>query len=170
MSELIEEGGIASTTERRWTVISERLTSRFSLQRTWTSVKNYWNREGRRTSGLDERKEKQPHRMTTGVQDKQQRRDARQAKRKRETAGQDEGYSQQAPKRSLDQSRKKAKVVRFPMVSLPNTLDSPHRNAEEEVQGQPEQDDIDGLTIRDTGDTGAAEKVDAMMSGALWFE
>lgn len=81
MREVIAEG-IHSLTEERWKVISRRLDSRYSIDRTWTAVKNYWNRQGRRDTNIDERKVKKPHRMITGVQDPESRKRARHLKRK----------------------------------------------------------------------------------------
>ncbi|KAM0799372.1 hypothetical protein BDR22DRAFT_964025 [Usnea florida] len=81
MREVIAEG-THSLTEERWKVISRRLDSRYSIDRTWTAVKNYWNRQGRRDTNIDERKIKKPNRMTTGVQDPESRRRARHLKRK----------------------------------------------------------------------------------------
>ncbi|KAL9125486.1 MAG: hypothetical protein Q9217_005315 [Psora testacea] len=88
MREILIECGPNSRTERRWAIVSDRLASRYSIYRTWTSVKNYWNREGRESSKIDERNVKNPARMVTGVQDKQQRKDARQAKRRRAAVSQ----------------------------------------------------------------------------------
>lgn len=99
MQEVILEGTHART-EERWKVISRRLSSRYSVHRTWTAVKNYWNRQGRSDSNIDERKVKKPDRMITGkckcsiddmvkaltiflgVQDPESRRKARNMKRK----------------------------------------------------------------------------------------
>ncbi|KAL9098244.1 MAG: hypothetical protein Q9163_006062 [Psora crenata] len=83
LQEILVEGGPESRTERRWAIVSERLASRFQVHRTWTSVKNYWNREGRNATKIDERCVQQPARLITGVQDKDQRKAAREAKRKR---------------------------------------------------------------------------------------
>ena len=83
MEEIVSQGTPESRTERRWAMVSDRLAILYGTYRTWTSIKNYWNREGRKDSKIDERNIKQPDRMVTGVQDKQQRQWARQAKRKR---------------------------------------------------------------------------------------
>lgn len=81
MQEVILEGTHART-EERWKVICRRLSSRYSVHRTWTAVKNHWNRQGRSDSNIDERKVKKPDRMITGVQDPESRRKARNMKRK----------------------------------------------------------------------------------------
>ncbi|CAD6589537.1 MAG: hypothetical protein ASARMPREDX12_004597 [Alectoria sarmentosa] len=80
MKEVISEGSHALT-EERWRLISRRLSSRHSIDRTWTAVKNYWNRHGRSETNMDERKVKKPDRMITGVQDPENRK-ARKMKRK----------------------------------------------------------------------------------------
>ncbi|KAK4695052.1 hypothetical protein P7C71_g2630, partial [Lecanoromycetidae sp. Uapishka_2] len=61
-------------TEWRFKEVSERLVKRFGIDRSRFQVKNFWNREGRLTSGLDERKKPRPERMATGVQDPARRR------------------------------------------------------------------------------------------------
>lgn len=65
MEEVIAEGE-HDRTEERWKVISRRLSSRYSVNRTWTAVKNMWNRHGRNDFNIDERKVKKPDRMITG--------------------------------------------------------------------------------------------------------
>jgi hypothetical protein len=65
-------------TEWRFEEISKRLMSRFGVDRSAKSVKNFWNREGRQRSGLDERKKPRPEQMATGVQDPATRRFYRQ--------------------------------------------------------------------------------------------
>ena len=101
MQQVMLEGTHART-EERWKVISWRLSSRYSIDRTWTAVKNYWNRQGRSDSNMDERKVKKPDRTITGqyersidsdmvealtiflgVQDPESRRKARNMKRKK---------------------------------------------------------------------------------------
>ena len=58
------------------------------MDRSWTAVKNYWNREGRQATGIDERRVAKPDRMTTGIQDPASRRKGR--KRKRRKGGENE--------------------------------------------------------------------------------
>ena len=65
MEEIISEGE-HDRTEERWRVISRRLMSRYSVNRTWSAVKNWWNRCGRSDSNIDERQVKKPDRMITG--------------------------------------------------------------------------------------------------------
>ena len=68
-------------TEKRWQLASKMLEC-YNVDRTGPMVKNYWNREGRLASGIDERNKPDPSRMITGVQDPEKRRQARQAKRR----------------------------------------------------------------------------------------
>ena len=85
MQELMSSNSDVSKTEKRWIVIRDRLQERYGVDRTHTAVKNYWNREGRRTSGLDERNKPNPNKLVTGVQPPEQRKQLR-LKRKAEDA------------------------------------------------------------------------------------
>ena len=177
MEELMNEGVVAAHTEQRWIIISERLASRYSIQRTWTSVKNYWNRDGRHASGLDERKKKQPDRLKTGIQNKEQRKVARQGKRKKKgSIGQDEGVSPQAPEYRPDPRRKKAKLDSSAsggqILRLPNPVDPTQQTTDAQSQSQVEHnvDDIDGFSIRNVPNAGAAANIGPTMSGALLLD
>lgn len=77
MLEVIQEQEV-NLTEHKWNVVSERLAQRYGITRTHTAVKNYWNRTGREKTGIDERRNPNPEKLTTGVQDPEQRRKARQ--------------------------------------------------------------------------------------------
>ncbi len=73
-----------SRTEKRWEKVRHLLLERYDISRTHTAIKNYWNREGRRDSGLDERKKPNPNKLVTGVQDPADRKALREAKKKAE--------------------------------------------------------------------------------------
>ena len=77
MLEVIQEQEV-NLTEAKWNVVSERLDQRYGIKRTHTAVKNYWNRTGRAYTGIDERRNPNPDKLTTGVQDPEQRKRARQ--------------------------------------------------------------------------------------------
>ena len=80
--------------EKKWTEISKHLMDRFQVDRSAGAVKNYWNRHGRQDSGIDERKNKRPDRMVTGVQDPESRREARKRKRKAMEEDSEETYEE----------------------------------------------------------------------------
>ena len=86
MREVIRENQV-NLTEQRWKVIAERLQQRYNISRTHTGVKNYWNREGREVTGIDERRNQRPDKMVTGKQDPASRRIARSKARKSKTPG-----------------------------------------------------------------------------------
>lgn len=67
-------------TEWRFKEVSQRLEKRFGVNRSCYQVKNFWNREGRLISGLDERKKPRPECMATGIQDPARRRELRRLK------------------------------------------------------------------------------------------
>ena len=101
MRDIMEAGEPDSRTERRWNLASERLATRHHVYRTWTSIKNYWNRKGRQATGIEERNVARPDRMVTGVQDPKQRKAARQLKRERATSakGPDDEEYQPSPQK-----------------------------------------------------------------------
>lgn len=66
--EIMEEKPEGYRTEKRWEIVSERLLQRHDISRTWVMIKNFWNREGRARSGVDERRKPNGQRMVTGVQ------------------------------------------------------------------------------------------------------
>jgi len=74
-----------SKTEKRWVKVRDLLQQRYNVTRTATAVKNHWNREGRSTSGLDERNKKNPNKLITGVQDPEDRKALRAAKKNKAT-------------------------------------------------------------------------------------
>lgn len=80
MHEVMQDERI-SKTEKRWVKVGELLQQRYNVTRTATAIKNYWNREGRSTSGLDERNKKNPNKLITGVQDPEDRKALRAAKK-----------------------------------------------------------------------------------------
>lgn len=63
MQEVINEG---ETTEKKWAIVSSRLMSRYAVDRSAGSVKNWWNRHGRAMSNIDERIVPKPDKMKTG--------------------------------------------------------------------------------------------------------
>lgn len=74
MQEIVNEG---EATEKKWSIISERLMSRYSVDRSAGSVKNWWNRHGRAQSNIDERKKPKPDKLQTGATPPEKRRKAR---------------------------------------------------------------------------------------------
>ncbi|MCJ1414305.1 hypothetical protein MMC32_000631 [Xylographa parallela] len=54
-------------TERKWHVISLRMRNIDKSNKTWYSVKNKWNRQGRKYFGIDERVRRRTDSMTTGI-------------------------------------------------------------------------------------------------------
>lgn len=98
MEEVINEKQV-NLTEKKWEVISDRLAQRFNVARSKTSVKNYWSREGRLLTGLDERRKPNPEKLVTSVQNPEQRKRARQqtarpSKRKRTDVEEDDNTSE----------------------------------------------------------------------------
>ena len=89
MQDVIEEGKV-NLTERRWTVISQRLWTEFGVERTEVAVKNYWNREGRQAFGIDERGKARSTLLVTGVQSAESRKATRIKKKAQREATQDE--------------------------------------------------------------------------------
>ena len=69
MHEIMGNANKISWSERRWEAVETLLQERYSIDRTGQAVKNWWSREGRRVSGLDERNIKKPDKLVTGVQD-----------------------------------------------------------------------------------------------------
>ena len=77
MEEVIVEQQV-NLTEKKWEVISNRLASRHGFTRSKTSIKNYWSRQGRAQTGVDERRNPNPNKLITSVQNPDQRKRARQ--------------------------------------------------------------------------------------------
>jgi len=98
LGEIMDEKPIGYNTEKRWQMVTDRLMARFNINRTWAMVKNFWNRRGRSTSGIDERRNPNTERMVTGVQDPESRRKAREAKRK-DRDGEDEDDEDATPRK-----------------------------------------------------------------------
>ncbi len=63
MQEVVNEG---ETTEQKWAIVSRRLMSRYAVDRSVGSVKNWWNRHGRAMSNIDERIVPKPNKLETG--------------------------------------------------------------------------------------------------------
>lgn len=80
MHEVMQDESI-SKTEKRWVKAGDLLQERYGVTRTATAIKNYWNREGRNASGLDERNKKNPNKLVTGVQAPADRKAQREAKK-----------------------------------------------------------------------------------------
>ena len=91
MREVIAEK-ICHQTEKKWEVISNRLSARYNLHRKPGSIKNKWGRELRAESGIDERVIENPDKMTTSRESQEKRRAARQ-KRKQATKHDDGSLS-----------------------------------------------------------------------------
>ncbi len=77
MEEVMNEKQV-HLTEKKWEVISDRLASMYGFIRSKTSIKNYWSRNGRLLTGVDERRKPNPEKLVTSVQDPDQRKRARQ--------------------------------------------------------------------------------------------
>ena len=77
MEEVITEQRV-NLTEKKWEVISGRLASRFGFSRSKISIKNYWSRQGRAQTGVDERRHPNPNKLVTSMQNPEQRKRARQ--------------------------------------------------------------------------------------------
>lgn len=77
MEEVIDERQV-NLTEQKWKVISERLAARFGFFRSNIAVKNFWSRQGRALTGVDERRNPNPDKMVTSKQNPEQRKRARQ--------------------------------------------------------------------------------------------
>lgn len=89
MRQIIQAKEECRATEVKWTVLSERLESVYSVDKTPGSVKNKWSRELRQSSQLDERKNPNPDKLQTSVMTKEQRKAARK-KRKADDEAADE--------------------------------------------------------------------------------
>ena len=59
--------------EAKFAEIANRITATTGIHRTWNSVKNYWNRDGRKAHGFDERIHPRVPFLQTGVRDKSKR-------------------------------------------------------------------------------------------------
>ena len=59
--------------EAKFAEIANRITDTTGIHRTWNSVKNYWNRDGRKAHGFDERIHRRVPFLQTGVRDKSKR-------------------------------------------------------------------------------------------------
>lgn len=79
MKEVLEEGQFS---EKKFISISDRLAERYGIELSHGAIKNYWNRKGRVTYQLDERKKPNPNKMVTGVQSPEDRKKARQQQSK----------------------------------------------------------------------------------------
>lgn len=106
MEEVITEQQV-NLTEKKWEVISDRLASRFGFTRSKTSIKNYWSRQGRAQTGVDERRNPNPNKMITSVQDPEQRKRARQrmarALKRKITGDESSGHSSKSRARGRDE-------------------------------------------------------------------
>ena len=89
-------------TEKRWTLISEYLESVYGVKRTWSSIKNYWNRDGRRIFGIDERNNPAGRAITTGAQSKLERKERRVELKKLKEEGGEDIYKQKRAQQKKD--------------------------------------------------------------------
>ena len=171
------EGGTAARTERRWIVVSERLASRFGISRSWTSIKNYWNRQGRQTSGHDERNTKHPDRMTTGGQNKEERRSARDANKKasaiKHDGDDDDAASDKSFLNKLGSSAKNVKVKTSRQrnvgrgclgTPLVNGMKQYQQLMGEQAEGRRRDG---GGGVRDNKNFGSFQRVDALASSNI---
>lgn len=108
MEEVISEQQV-NLTEKKWEVISDRLAARNGFVRSKTSIKNYWNREGRSQTGVDERRKPNPNKMVTSLQNAEQRKRAREDTARASNAATDEDYENQTSHHSShsDEEEKK---------------------------------------------------------------
>ena len=79
MGQVISEGQVHQS-DQRWVAVSNRLLRQYGISRSHTAIKNFWNREGRAATGIDERRIPNPNKLVTGVQAPEDRKRARQAK------------------------------------------------------------------------------------------
>lgn len=101
MRKVYEEEGNESWrfTDKKWEIISKRINEfGFEHHRTANSVKFYWQRRGRFTYGIDERKTRNPQRLSTSVEDPAVR------KKRREELKQKKG-SNRKKRRSIFRTR-----------------------------------------------------------------
>ena len=73
--------------EAKFAEIANRITATTGIHRTWNSVKNYWNRDGRKAHGFDERIHRRVPFMQTGVRDKNKRERIPDAEEPKKTRG-----------------------------------------------------------------------------------
>ena len=103
MEEVINEQQV-NLTEKKWEVISDRLASRFGFIRSKTSIKNYWSRQGRAQTRVDERRNPNPEKLITSVQNPYQRKQARQGALKRKNPGEEgSGYPNRSRAKRSDE-------------------------------------------------------------------
>ena len=74
-----------SRTDERWNIISRQLKTFHGIDRSPSSLKNYWIRVGRDESGIDERRGAKSHAITTSVEDPEFENATRREKRKRKS-------------------------------------------------------------------------------------
>lgn len=100
-------------TDHKWQILADRLRKMHGYERTANSVKNFWQRKGRATFGIDERIVAKPEKMITSVQNPEDRKKRRDANKKDAKASSKEpssnvdniGHSrEQSPKRKRDSS------------------------------------------------------------------
>ena len=93
MGQVISEGQVGQS-DRRWVAVSDRLMRQYGISRSHTAIKNFWNREGRAATGIDERRIPNPNKLVTGVQAPEDRKRARQAKASEQKASEQKASEQ----------------------------------------------------------------------------
>ncbi|KAL8923774.1 MAG: hypothetical protein Q9208_004422 [Pyrenodesmia sp. 3 TL-2023] len=74
-------------TESKWQNVADKLRAFHGIQRSGNSVKAWWSRQGRQEFGLDERKNPNGRKLVTSKQDPDERRKARERKKREATEG-----------------------------------------------------------------------------------
>ncbi|KAL8759860.1 MAG: hypothetical protein Q9184_003497 [Pyrenodesmia sp. 2 TL-2023] len=74
-------------TESKWQNVADKLRTNHGIQRSGHSVKAWWSRQGRQEFGLDERKNPNGRKLVTSKQDPDERRKARERKKREATEG-----------------------------------------------------------------------------------
>lgn len=85
MQEEIDKNNV---TETKWQNIAEKL-KRHGFSRSGNSVKAYWSRHGRQEFGMDERRKPEGRKLVTSKQDPEERRKARERKKREAAEGAD---------------------------------------------------------------------------------
>jgi len=99
-------------TDHKWQLLADRLRRIHGFERTANSVKNYWQRKGRARFSIDERIVAKPEKMVTSVQNPEDRKKSRDAKKKAKASPEErpsntdkDGHPrEQSPKRKRDPS------------------------------------------------------------------
>ncbi|KAL8901972.1 MAG: hypothetical protein Q9207_004939 [Kuettlingeria erythrocarpa] len=74
-------------TESKWQNVSDKMWTNHGIQRSGNSVKAWWSRQGRQEFGIDERKNPNGRKLVTSKQDPDERKRARERKKRAATEG-----------------------------------------------------------------------------------